>query len=197
MTRHSGSSGKKTAIAIGIALVLCMLWIQTTDLSAVRTVRERLEYLAYDLRLTASLSKTADTSPQIVICDIDEASLQAEGRWPWSRARLAELADRLRDAGAAVVAFDMVFSEAETNPVRTVLDNLGTTDPAVTQQLTAHLSDFDADARFAASLAEIDSVLGFVLHNQHTPPSGVLPHPILTMPADLHTAIPALATSTG
>ncbi|MBI5040573.1 MAG: adenylate/guanylate cyclase domain-containing protein [Gammaproteobacteria bacterium] len=174
-----------------------MLWLQTNELSAVRTARERLEYLAYDLRLNASLPQASNASPQIVICDIDEASLQAEGRWPWSRARLAELVTRLRDAGAAVVAFDMVFSEAETNPIHTVLDVLGPTDPAITQQLTAHLAAFDADAQFAASLAEIDSVLGFVLHNQRTPPSGMLPSPILTVPADLRTAIPALRTSTG
>lgn len=197
MTRHSDGSGKKTAIAIGLALVVFMLWMQTTELSVIRTVRERLEYLAYDLRLTASLPQTTDASPQIVICDIDEASLQAEGRWPWSRVRLAELVDRLRDAGAAVVAFDMVFSEAETNPVRTVLDRLNTNDPRIARQLTTHMPAFDADARFAASLAGLDSVLGFVLHNQPTPPSGTLPAPILTIPTAVHTAIPALATSTG
>ncbi|MBI5461683.1 MAG: adenylate/guanylate cyclase domain-containing protein [Gammaproteobacteria bacterium] len=190
-------AGKSIPIGLGLLLVAAFLWIQHTAYTGVAVIRERLEYLAYDLRLTASVPQTTGASPHIVICDIDEASLQAEGRWPWSRARLAELVNRLRDAGAAVVAFDMVFSEAETNPVRTVLDKLGTADPIVTRQLNARLSSFDADTQFAASLAETDSVLGFVLHNQHTPPSGALPAPILTVPADLHTTIPALATSTG
>lgn len=47
----------------------------------------------------------------IVLVAIDDTSLQFIGRWPWRRSTHAELLNRLTDAGATVVAFDVVFSE--------------------------------------------------------------------------------------
>lgn len=47
------------------------------------------------------------------IVDIDEASLQEIGQWPWPRRRLADLVHALREKGAAVVAFDFLFAEPE------------------------------------------------------------------------------------
>jgi len=45
----------------------------------------------------------------IVIIGIDDASLQAIGRWPWGRGNFTELAERLD--GAQVIAFDIAFFE--------------------------------------------------------------------------------------
>ncbi|MEL7400775.1 MAG: CHASE2 domain-containing protein, partial [Pseudomonadota bacterium] len=79
----------------------------------------RLDYLLYDLRYNWSL----DWRPRglgeqpIAIIDIDEQSLAEQGRWPWSRHTLAELVTTLGQYGAVVVAFDVVFSEPERNPV--------------------------------------------------------------------------------
>ena len=52
------------------------------------------------------------------IVDIDEGSLERLGQWPWPRARLAELVERLHAAGATAVAFDMVFAEADRTAPR-------------------------------------------------------------------------------
>ncbi len=49
--------------------------------------------------------------PRVIVVDIDEASLAAEGQWPWRRDRLAVLVERLREDGARVIALDLVFSE--------------------------------------------------------------------------------------
>lgn len=46
------------------------------------------------------------------IVDIDEESLSRLGQWPWPRTRIAEMIERLQ-AGAAAVAFDVVFAEAD------------------------------------------------------------------------------------
>lgn len=46
---------------------------------------------------------------RVVIVDIDEASLERIGPWPWPRASLARLSARLEDAGATVQVFDMVL----------------------------------------------------------------------------------------
>src|SRR3546814_5651974 len=53
----------------------------------------------------------------VVIVDIDEESLAAVGQWPWPRIEVARMVDRLRLAGAAAIAFDVVFPEPErTSP---------------------------------------------------------------------------------
>jgi adenylate cyclase len=46
-----------------------------------------------------------------VIAAIDEKSLEAEGRWPWPRPRIAALIDALSADGAKVIGFDVLFSE--------------------------------------------------------------------------------------
>lgn len=56
--------------------------------------------------------QTAQATPEtrIVIVDLDEASLQRIGPWPWSRAILADLVETLvTDLGARVVGLDMVL----------------------------------------------------------------------------------------
>lgn len=56
-------------------------------------------------RLTAS----KESERRVVVVDIDEASLQRLGGWPWPRERVALLSDRLAEAGAALQVFDIVF----------------------------------------------------------------------------------------
>ena len=46
---------------------------------------------------------------RIILVDIDEPSLRQLGSWPWSRARLAQLSDRLASEGAALQIFDLVL----------------------------------------------------------------------------------------
>ncbi|MGC3997046.1 MAG: adenylate/guanylate cyclase domain-containing protein [Anaeromyxobacter sp.] len=52
-------------------------------------------------------------SGQVVVVAIDERAVEAEGAWPWGRARLARLVDRLADAGASAIAVDVVWSEED------------------------------------------------------------------------------------
>jgi signal transduction histidine kinase len=60
------------------------------------------------------------TSGNIVIVALDDASFQAFGRTPtqWSRRVYTELVDELNRAGARVIAFDVIFSEATTGDTR-------------------------------------------------------------------------------
>jgi len=72
-----------------------------------------LEYRSYDLFLRLNNQIAPDTSPEnIVIVAIDEPSMQEFNlQWPWPRQIHADLISSLHDAGAAVIAFDIVFSE--------------------------------------------------------------------------------------
>ena len=55
------------------------------------------------------------------VVDIDDESIRRLGQWPWPRTDVARLTDALTDAGAAAIAFDIVFSEPDrTSPARAV-----------------------------------------------------------------------------
>src|SRR5262245_34464146 len=80
---------------------------------------DRIEEGAYDL--LAGLVSRGSPSGQTAIVEIDDASLQQIGRWPWRRDRLARLVRRVFDRGASVVVLDMMLHEedrgaSETNP---------------------------------------------------------------------------------
>jgi len=49
----------------------------------------------------------------VVMIGIDDRSLNELGRWPWPRRRHAKLVDLLSDAGAKVIAFDILFSKPD------------------------------------------------------------------------------------
>ena len=58
---------------------------------------------------------------------IDERSLGAEGRWPWSRAKFATLIDALSRDGAKVIGFDVTFAESDDNAQLALIDRLART----------------------------------------------------------------------
>src|SRR5215468_568950 len=93
-------------------------------------------------------------SDQIVIVAIDETSLARLGRWPWPRARLAELIERLDAAGVAAIGFDVVFDQPATAIDRQALESVLEADP---ERPAAALrgvvrEELDDDARFEAAL---------------------------------------------
>jgi CHASE2 domain-containing sensor protein len=83
---------------------------------------DALESKSYDMRLLATASHKVPE--QVAIVAIDEKSLNAVGRWPWSRSKIAELTDRINQAGAAVIAFDILFSEPENAQLIAQMDKL-------------------------------------------------------------------------
>jgi PAS domain S-box-containing protein len=54
-----------------------------------------------------------ELTSEVVIVAIDDASLERLGKWPWPRARHAEMVDRLGKAGARAIGFDIIFSEPD------------------------------------------------------------------------------------
>ncbi|MES9900583.1 MAG: CHASE2 domain-containing protein, partial [Sedimenticola sp.] len=69
---------------------------------------QRWDNLIYDAQLTLmSRPAAVDT----VIVAIDDASLNALGRWPWTRDIHGNLVERLSKAGAKAIFLDILFSE--------------------------------------------------------------------------------------
>lgn len=150
------------SVRSGLGLMLTLLMLLPLILDNRPVLLERFESDLYDLRLRQFLEEEQD--PRIVIIDIDEASLAEQGRWPWSRNILAEMLNRLfDDYGVAIVGFDMLFAEADTNIPLEALEQWLESQPSLqSSQLRSQLAELNPDHRFAAALAERPVVLGFV-----------------------------------
>ncbi len=71
---------------------------------------ELLELKGYDL--LHSVRHSSSQPAEIVLVTIDEPSFaELQLQWPWPRSLHARLIDRLTEAGASVIGFDILFSE--------------------------------------------------------------------------------------
>jgi len=129
-------------------------------------ILELIELKTYDLRFVSRGALTP--APTVALAVIDEKSLDAEGRWPWPRSKIAQLIDALSADGAKVIGFDIIFSEPDENSQVALLDRLaGQLDAlAVTEP---RLRRFVAESRFAA-----DNDLTLVKALQRSPAAVVL-----------------------
>lgn len=92
---------------------------------------------------------------RVAVVDIDEESIRRSGQWPWPRTDLATLTRRLADAGAQVVAYDIVFSEADrTSPEAVAKRYTQSTLAPSLLKLPSH------DSLFAKSLGTVPVVVG-------------------------------------
>lgn len=158
-------SSRLIAITSGLIIVAASLAIQLSDNDFIKSLRSRVEAIAYDLRLKYSLQETTEPYPGIIIVDIDEKSLAAEGHWPWPRHKLAKLVDRLFTAGISVLAFDIVFAEAENDPASLLLSltDEANLSPALKQELTNLKAHVNGDEILARSFQDREIALGYVL----------------------------------
>ncbi len=116
----------------GIIYWLPMALLMTAALArlAIPEVLDRLSLFAFDVYERAAPRQMPD-DPPVLIVDIDEHSLKQLGQWPWPRTIVAEILDKLREAGAAVIAFDVLFSEPDrTSPqmLQALLTSRGATE---------------------------------------------------------------------
>ncbi|MBV1916556.1 MAG: adenylate/guanylate cyclase domain-containing protein [Sphingomonadaceae bacterium] len=125
----------------------------------------RAGQLIFDGYLRAA-PRTYEPAPVRVV-DIDEESIRRYGQWPWPRTQIARLIDELGNAGAAVIALDIVFSEPDrTSPpqIARQLENANG-DPALVESL-ARLPD--NDVALARAFSEWPVVAGFFLTSDAT-----------------------------
>jgi adenylate cyclase len=109
-----------------LSLVALALWLVGAWHIVVAPIAPltRLQLALDDVRQATALSPVAAPRDDIVIVDIDDASLRALGRWPWPRDRLAQLVETLLDDDhAAALGIDLVLAEPD-DQARTVRDAL-------------------------------------------------------------------------
>lgn len=111
-----------------------------------------------DLRMR--LRGTRQPQTPLAVVGIDERSLQAEGRWPWSRDKIARIIDELFKHGARVIATDIMFSETSNDEIKAVLR--GIPEDSGSSAYARAIKEFkerqlrlsDADARLARTIRE-------------------------------------------
>jgi adenylate cyclase len=91
-----------------LALLIGFAALRIADPAPVEEIRVRTFDTFQRIDPRARLAK----SP-VAIVDIDDQSLTKLGQWPWPRTRIADMITNLTKLGAAVIAFDMVFSEPD------------------------------------------------------------------------------------
>jgi class 3 adenylate cyclase/CHASE2 domain-containing sensor protein len=85
----------------GTLLVLIAFWMGLDP---------RTELRALDMRFGLTDAPLPDN---ILHVDIDDGSLDAVGRWPWPRKKLATIVDVLKDCGAKAVMIDLILEEPQ------------------------------------------------------------------------------------
>lgn len=146
---------------IGFAALAVVVLLQVADPDSLARLRMQV-FDAY--QSLAPREAQADTG-RVAIVDIDEESIDRLGQWPWPRTDLAILAERLGEAGAAAVVFDIVFSEPDRTSPEAVAGRLESEgiDSALTDEL-AGLPGYDA--QLAQSLAQVPAVTGYFLAHE-------------------------------
>ena len=156
-----------TRFFVGMCITLFVISLQFISLTPVQSFIERVEGILYDIRLNATLpTEKRQFDELIIIIDIDEKSMQEQGRYPWSRSKIAELVEKLHEAGVVVIAFDIFFAEPERNPATEIIKKNKNLSPSFIKKIALLTDSVDADQAFSRVLSNSEVVLGFLFDNQ-------------------------------
>lgn len=106
---------QKLPIVISVIVLIFAIFIKAMDFSVIKNIQLRV----FD---SFQVNYPREYSPQpVAIIDIDDASLARIGQWPWPRNILAQMVGRLKESGAAVIGFDIVFAEEDRTSPKNIL----------------------------------------------------------------------------
>ena len=161
----------------GVFITLCFT-LQTLgyiDIPGIRFVEQKL----FDTKVQISAKGKADD--RVVILDIDEKSLGEFGRWPWSRALIAKINQKLfNEQSIAVLGYDIVWAEPDPlnfSSVSRLYEGL-IQDPSHNKSLIEELKKKDPDQQLADSMKGHNVVLSIYFNSeQGAVKANVLPPP--------------------
>ena len=91
---------------VAFLTLFLLIFLRVQDNGLVETAR--LKSFDY-LQSTDSITE----SQGIVVVEIDESSIEANGQWPWSRDKIADLIWQLREQGAGIIILPILFAEED------------------------------------------------------------------------------------
>src|SRR5437773_10326731 len=156
-------------LTLAVILLMVLLYVWGAP------ILDLIELKTYDLRFLSRGRR--QPTPAVVIAAIDEKSLEAAGRWPWPRSKIATLIDMLSREGARVIGFDIAFSEPDENSQLALIEQFAQKVDALAirdQRLSRFISDrreyADNDLALAAAIKRSSAaiVLGYFFHMSET-----------------------------
>jgi len=170
------------AATLGVTLLLSWALVAGRTPEAL----QRLDLLIYD----AWVRHTAQPAgpPRVTVLELDEASLDRLGQWPWPRDRIAQVVRQVFDTyGAQALAFDIVFAEPDRSDAAAIQQRLQRVPPGadspLRREFEALLQDLDRDRVLAGTLQGRNLVLGYYFNADPASRTGALPEPWL--PAEM------------
>ncbi len=182
-------------VAISLALFFFFL-IHTSGLKESRLFTT-VENLTYDARVLLTMPNTVD--PRVVIVDLDEKTLAAEG-WPMPRNRTAHMVTQLLDRyQARAIGFDVLFGEPDRTSGIERLDQLAQAEmadlPGFRERVDALRVKLDNDRALADAIRGRPVVLGYTFDPVATLAKGALPAPLLDSKATSQYSVNFFAAS--
>ncbi len=113
-----------------VILVLCCTVLQ---LAQIRPI-EHIQNIYFD-QLQKMYPRPEKQPSQVVIIDIDEASLAHIGQWPWNRQIIAKLIDQLHQYQVAAIGLDIIFAEYDRTSPNRIAENIMDQNPDLANQL--------------------------------------------------------------
>ncbi len=163
-------------IRAGISLLVLLLFGAHSSGQLTLGLLAQLDRYAYDACVLLNLEGGVDQ--RVVIVDIDEKSLAAEGHFPWPRDKLAQLITELFERyQIRVLGMDYVFPEPDRSPTQELLEQLDDL-PGARERLAQLRSKIDTDGQFAQAIAKYPVVTGFVFEPVEKVQKGGLPAPV-------------------
>ncbi len=189
-SEDKSSPGRAPALAVLAILVI----VRALDPAAVQSLRLR----GFDF--LEELAPRKYQPVPVAIVTIDDKSLKQYGQWPWSRARVAQLVDKIAAGKPSVLGVDIIFAE----PDRLSPGRLIESDPEIPAQLAGELSQLPShETMLADSLSKVPTVLAVAPSNDaahlRTPSrvtmileSGENPRPFLFTHPELLRSLPEI-----
>ena len=95
------------------------------------------------------------------IVAIDDKSLAQYGQWPWSRARVAQLVDKIAAGKPSVLGVDIIFAEPDRLSPGRLIDS----DPEIPAQIAGELAHLPShETVLADALRKVPTVLAVAAH---------------------------------
>jgi len=109
---------------IALLMLAAFVWVRFEDPGFLQNLRLKV----FDIYQQIKPRPLMDNSP-VAIIDLDDASLEEVGQWPWPRNVIAQMVANLFNMGVGVVGFDVIFAEPDRmNPSSIVKSVVGLDD---------------------------------------------------------------------
>ena len=151
-------------VRLGISGVVFLWFTLHTSGAFESRLLTTIENVTYDSRVLLTMPGTVD--PRVVVVDLDDRTLAAEGQWPWPRDKSGRLGATLcATYTIKVIGFDLVFPEPDRTSGADLLKRLAEQEladlPGFADRVDGLRERLDNDRAFAEALKGRNVVLGY------------------------------------